>query len=1370
MGDDEGKFIVNRKLHWLRTKRNFKISGLFVSILLAILISFTFVSNVKASITPINPDNISHPEEFTEEKEPTFILDANGLARSSEPETNKGELIVGSTKIGAEVTWNEQAVDTLPTISAKDQSDQFEIKVSDNQFKPGLYQLKVNIDTENKDQTLTQDFTWGVLAINFNQSTYKVDEKATIGIGVLDNHGVTECAAKLKLTITSPDDQTTVLSTADNSIIVSKTCHNGNVTNEFDYAGTYVPKVEGKYQIKLEAETTNGKRGTEGTFEVNNDPDFVVRRLDTSMRIFPESPYRVNVAVQAFQPVNGQIKEKVPASFGVSDISAGGEIIDKTDDSQTIAWPVAINSGEEIQLSYTYDAPDISPEFYLLGPLEIRQATTEMEGEATGVINQTKIFTEPRAWQIATDATACSSSTTTGTMNWGTSTTWASPCDVAGGPTANNDVTITNTAKVITVEASTTREANSITFTGGTSVTTIQLSTSGGAVLNVLGTGAGGYGIQINSTGNGGTKTVAVAQNTLSSTSIRLVGGSSTKVAQVTLSTGTINVTAGGVTYSGTASNNKITFSGAGTINLTGDFLPGAFTCSTGKINANGSGAQSLGAFTYYNLDITNTAGVGTDVTFAGNVTIGGALNINDGNLDFAARTTTVTGATTVASGAYAVFSSATGTKTFNDDVTVSGIWNESDLAIAFAFAGNLTNNASSWTAGTGAHTFSGAGKTISGSTVTSIPSLTINGATGNSGTLTVSTALAGSNTLTNNNGATLNIGAATASMTISRLNASAATNTVNYNGTAGQTVKGITYHHLTIAKTAQTATLDGAIICNGDLTITSGILDTSGTNYAISVAGNWANSGTFNPNSGTVTLTGAGASTQEISGYSTFYNLTAQAANARTLKFESTKTQAITNTLDIDGSVDQRITLTTITGTTQWKINPTNATTITYVDVNYSNNIGASLCAAYSQSTNDNNTAWGVSAGASCNTAPNVPSSLLQKKVTGGATLATGDWTNETQVEFTATASDTDNPDTLYLCVEKDAITTALSSTNGGDLCGSGVAYSGTPVTVSVTITGLTDATEFHWQAQVKDAASAYSSFVGYGGNTENPPTDPAARDFGVDTTAPTGGIVNDGTGADTGYNDGSLSSLSANWSGVSSTVSGLQKYEYAIGTTAGGTDTKTWTDNTTSTSVTASSLTLRTGQTYYFTIRTTDNATNVSTPINSNGQAVAATLTFSYFSGGTITFNELNSGNSYTDSAKTTVLQTSTNAYGGYVVKARALDELRHTGNASYYIDHYAGLNSSPTTWSGTGFGYTTSDSDLSGGTGNRFTSGGPKYAGWVETVPGDPVADHTANVTGSPISSEQFTVTYRVTGSSTGPAGKYQTTLVYTCIPQY
>lgn len=157
---------------------------------------------------------------------------------------------------------------------------------------------------------------------------------------------------------------------------------------------------------------------------------------------------------------------------------------------------------------------------------------------------------------------------------------------------------------------------------------------------------------------------------------------------------------------------------------------------------------------------------------------------------------------------------------------------------------------------------------------------------------------------------------------------------------------------------------------------------------------------------------------------------------------------------------------------------------------------------------------------------------------------------------------------------------------------------------------------------------------------------------------------------------------------------------------------------------------------------------------------------LTFG-ISSQTLTFTTLDSSNSYTDTSKTTTLTTSTNAYNGYTIYGRETGPLTF---ASETIADYTGTNGSPTIWTGTGFGYTTNDSSLAGGTADRFTNGGPKYAGLTTAIPGDPVADHTESVEDSPVINEQFSISYRVTGDSTTPAGAYTNTIVYVVVPIY
>lgn len=110
-----------------------------------------------------------------------------------------------------------------------------------------------------------------------------------------------------------------------------------------------------------------------------------------------------------------------------------------------------------------------------------------------------------------------------------------------------------------------------------------------------------------------------------------------------------------------------------------------------------------------------------------------------------------------------------------------------------------------------------------------------------------------------------------------------------------------------------------------------------------------------------------------------------------------------------------------------------------------------------------------------------------------------------------------------------------------------------------------------------------------------------------GTNPTAPA--TVNDGTGADATYST-SLTTLSANWTTSTDATSGLQKYQYAIGTTSGGTQTLGYTDNGTATSFTNSGLTLSNGTTYYVSVRAVDNASNTGGVTTSNGITINTSL----------------------------------------------------------------------------------------------------------------------------------------------------------------
>lgn len=580
---------------------------------------------------------------------------------------------------------------------------------------------------------------------------------------------------------------------------------------------------------------------------------------------------------------------------------------------------------------------------------------------------------------------------------------------------------------------------------------------------------------------------------------------------------------------------------------------------------------------------------------------------------------------------------------------------------------------------------------------------------------------------------------------------------------------------------TTDTLTVSGTeTLTTVGLTITGTLASGGASTY--NVAGNWTNNGVFTQSTSTVNFNGANSSTQIIGGSSntTFNNFSASTSTntaGRTIKFTDGSTTTVSGTWNITGYAGKIITLTRTSTTSAWTINPT-AANVTYANVSWSNS-GLAICATYSTDGLNNNANWSFSGGSSCNVNPNDPTSLVQKKVTGGATISVGGWTNENQVEFTATASDTDNPEQLQLCVEIKDINTAFDGT--GELCGTLTAYSGTPITVSRTVTGITDATQYHWRARVKDDYPASSGWVAYGGNpTGDGSTDgsPANRDFGVDTTAPTGGTVKDGTAADQDYNDGSLTSISGNWTGTEpdSTVSGLSKYEYSIRrlydgyywsvcTDLGGTWQvgENWCNNATSTSFTRNGMNLSTAVTYYVSLKTSDNAGNTAT-ISSNGQQVLPTLSFS-ISSSAVTFADLNNINNWTDT-KTTTLTTSTNASSGYTITSFINQLLTSTAYPSQTIANFPGTWTVPQSWfnyckddSGDcGYGYTSSDTLVQGS--NRFL-GSTLYCAFNTTGPGDIVADHTDAVNGSTgaVSNEQFTLTHRVSVNPSQTASTYQ-----------
>ena len=278
---------------------------------------------------------------------------------------------------------------------------------------------------------------------------------------------------------------------------------------------------------------------------------------------------------------------------------------------------------------------------------------------------------------------------------------------------------------------------------------------------------------------------------------------------------------------------------------------------------------------TYPNLVLS---GSGTKTPAAGTLNILGNLSVGAGTtLTVGGLNTVVTGTTSV-SGTL-THNNAAGTKTYTGNITINngGTWNNSANE-NITMQGGLINNGT-FTAGTGVYAFNTNSQSFGGTTITTIPNVTVTGVTlTNNGNLNVTTALAGTGTLANTG--TLSIGFI-GPPGINTLDASAIGNTVNYNRAGAQTVEPTSYYDLTLSNSGA-KTMTGVTTINGDLTISGAATMTGNAGFTVAGALNYTSTGattltaatpisigTFNQTAGTlidngntITVTGTGAGT----------------------------------------------------------------------------------------------------------------------------------------------------------------------------------------------------------------------------------------------------------------------------------------------------------------------------------------------------------------------------------------------------------------------------------------------------------------------------------------------------------------------------
>lgn len=607
-------------------------------------------------------------------------------------------------------------------------------------------------------------------------------------------------------------------------------------------------------------------------------------------------------------------------------------------------------------------------------------------------------------------------------------------------------------------------------YLDGSSFTNSAISYDSGDNNVALGTnpGFGGY-------FDGLIDDVRIYNRALTSSEINYLknGYNSNSVADTPLSSLTVN---GSITLL------RGTFEPPATLNVGGgwtDTGSGTFTEGTGTVNFTGTG--TLNANEAFNNVTVNSGGT---VTLGAALDVNGVLTLTAGTLDASASNYGISvedGWTDTGSGA---FTERTGTVTFDGTGTVNS--NEAFNHVTLNSAGTMTLGAALDVNGTLLLT--------AGTLDTSASNYNVNVA----GDWTD----AGAAIFVEQNG------------------------TVTLDGT-GTLAANEAFKNLTV-NTGGTITLGAALDVDGNLTITSGTLDTSnGNNYGITVGGNWSNSGTFTARSGTVTIDTV-ANTSTFAGSTTFYNLTCTTA-AKALTFTAGTTQTVSGTLTLTGSSGSLIVLRSTVTDSAWNLTVSGSSSVSYVDVKDSNAGGGNAIQPTNSTNSLGNTNWIF------NRAPTVASITASQASSGTANVTIsfqvsdldGDNTIQAKVEYSLDGGNTWNDPTL------STTGADTSATQGDPSVNNAVTYQVGQSGAYILTSGGTNTVTAVWQAATDIASSTNISnarirITPYDGTAEG--SAGSSSNFILDRVAPTG------LGSFT-YNDYSSAQIVLVWTAVTET-----------------------------------------------------------------------------------------------------------------------------------------------------------------------------------------------------------------------------------------
>ena len=237
-----------------------------------------------------------------------------------------------------------------------------------------------------------------------------------------------------------------------------------------------------------------------------------------------------------------------------------------------------------------------------------------------------------------------------------------------------------------------------------------------------------------------------------------------------------------------------------------------------------------------------------------------------------------------------------------------------------------------------------------------------------------------------------------------------------------------------------------------------------------------------------------------------------------------------------------------------------------------------------------------------------------------------------ENNIKYYASVRATDKAGNVSPVMTGDGITIDLSSPTAGtvnDGPGPDISYTSSLNTLSGNWTGFTDFTSGivdyqyaigttvngtevkNWTSNGIDTSFSYLDYtltnsvayyisikaIDMVGNVSDTVS---SNGVVVDYEIPLVGLVVDGIDGDKAFTN--TDTIYASWTGFADSLSGISHYEYAVGTTQGGTDIITWKDNAIENSIVLANI-LKDASSYYVSVRAVDNVGNTSEVAISNG-----------------------------------------------------------------------------------------------------------------------------------------------------------------------